>query len=198
MADPRSKLPSVSALLEEPEIQNLILIHSRPFVMDAINEALSWFREQIKPGNASPLKSDIIKKIGFFLGRIEMDRVRPVVNATGIILHTGLGRAVLPENAVKALSGLDRCCNLQIDLETGERGKRNAMIEKLLCKLTGAEAALIVNNNAAATYLILAALCKGKEVIISRGQMIEIGVTTQLFTAPRDRRTEDYITGRYG
>jgi L-seryl-tRNA(Ser) seleniumtransferase len=180
MDDPRSHLPSVSLLLEEPDIQDLIRIHSRQLVMDAINEALGWYREHLKSGDAAPVQRDITAKIEFFLRGIERDSVRPVVNATGIILHTGLGRAVLPENAAKALGSLDRCCNLQIDLETGERGKRNAMIEKLLCKLTGAEAALIVNNNAAATYLILAALCREKEVIISRGQMIEIGGSYRL------------------
>ena len=106
--------------------------------------------------------------------------LRTVINATGIILHTGLGRAVLPKAAVAALSEMDRCCNLQIDLATGKRGKRNYETEQLLCELTGSEAAMVVNNNAAATLLILAALCAEREVIVSRGQLIEIGGSYRL------------------
>ncbi len=114
------------------------------------------------------------------LEEAELDRLRPVVNATGILLHTGLGRAVLPKAAAEGLGRMDRCCNLQIDLATGQRGKRNYLSERLVCELTGAEAALIVNNNAAATLLILAALCKGREVVVSRGEMIEIGGSYRL------------------
>ena len=90
------------------------------------------------------------------------------------------GGRCFPQRAVDALSGLNRCCNLQIDLETGLRGKRNFVSERLLCELTGAEAAMVVNNNAAATLLILTALCRGKEVIVSRGQLIEIGGSFRL------------------
>jgi len=178
--DPRRNLPSVSIVLEEERIKNLILQHSRPLVMDAINKALDWFRENLKQGEAAPDLQTAVQKTEYFLDKFEFDRLRPVVNATGIILHTGLGRAVLPENSALALAQLDRCCNLQIDLETGQRGKRNFMVETLLCLLTGAEAAMLVNNNAAATFLILSALCKGKEAIISRGQLIEIGGSYRL------------------
>ena len=87
---------------------------------------------------------------------------------------------MLPRRAVDALAGLNRCCNLQIDLDTGQRGKRNFMSEQLLCRLTGAEAAMVVNNNAAATLLMLGALCRGREVIVSRGQLIEIGGSFRL------------------
>jgi len=178
--DPRRSLASVSVLLEQASIRALIAKHSRPLVLDAIHEALGWFRHHLRVGDAAPDLNDIVAKAEWFLTRDESQRLRPVVNATGIILHTGLGRAVLPQQAVDALAGLNRCCNLQIDLETGLRGKRNYMIERLLCKLTGAEAASVVNNNAAATFLILSALCTGKEVIISRGQLIEIGGSFRL------------------
>jgi L-seryl-tRNA(Ser) seleniumtransferase len=178
--DPRRNLPSVSILLEEERIKNLILQHSRPIVMDAINKALDWFRENLKQDDTAPDLQTAVQKTEYFLDKFEFDRLRPVVNATGIILHTGLGRAVLHQNAAQVLAQLDRCCNLQIDLETGQRGKRNFMVEALLCLLTGAEAAMLVNNNAAATFLILSALCKGKEAIISRGQLIEIGGSYRL------------------
>jgi len=178
--DPRRKLASVAVLLDTPAIRSLVAAHSHPLVLDAVHAALDWFREHLRPGDAAPKQADMVAKVEAFLRQSEADRLRPVVNATGIILHTGLGRAVLPQRAVDALAGLNRCCHLQIDLETGLRGKRNAMIERLSGKLTGAEAAIIVNNNAAATLLILSALCKGKEVIISRGQLIEIGGSFRL------------------
>lgn len=179
-SDPRSRLASVSVLLDRPEIQALIAEHSRPLVLDAINDALGQYRKELKAGESAPAAEEIVARVALCLANNERDRLRPVVNATGIILHTGLGRAVLPEHTAAALAELDRCCNLQIDLETGERGKRNYMSERLLCKLTGAEAATIVNNNAAATLLILATFCEGKEVIVSRGQLIEIGGSFRL------------------
>ena len=178
--DPRRRLASVSALLEAASIQAMIREFSRPVVMDAIQGALAWFRSRLTAGEAPPAIGDIVDKTRSLLERGEGDRLRPVVNATGIILHTGLGRAVLPQRAVDALAQLNRCCNLQIDLETGLRGKRDFMCEALLTRLTGAEAAMVVNNNAAATLLILAALCKDKEVIVSRGQLIEIGGSYRL------------------
>jgi L-seryl-tRNA(Ser) seleniumtransferase len=180
VSDPRRNLPSVAALLEEKAIEAMIAEHTRPIVLDAINDALAWFRKNLKSGEAAPEVSDVIAKVESFLLAQERDSLRPVVNATGIILHTGLGRAVLPQRAVDALAGLNRCCNLQMDMETCARGKRNYMTEYLLAKLTGAEAAMVVNNNAAATLLILTALCEGKEVIVSRGQLIEIGGSFRL------------------
>ncbi|MCE5251625.1 L-seryl-tRNA(Sec) selenium transferase [bacterium] len=178
--DPRSRLVSVSALLEEPAIRAMIVEYSRPAVLDAIHGVLDRLRNRAAQDQELPGTGDIAEEIRAALAGSESERLRPVVNATGIILHTGLGRAVLPKRAANALAGLDRCCNMQIDLETGKRGKRNFMTERLLQRLTGAEAAMVVNNNAAATLLILAALCAGKEVIISRGQLIEIGGSYRL------------------
>ena len=134
----------------------------------------------MKTGKRVATPDEIVEQAATLLRQREIDRLRHVVNATGIVLHTGLGRAVLPDRAAAAVAALNRCCNLQIDLETGRRGKRNAMAEALLCTLTGAEAAMVVNNNAAATFLILAALCNGREVIVSRGQLIEIGGSYRL------------------
>ena len=178
--DPRRSLPQVSVLLEEKEVKSLLKNHPRPLVMEAVNNALSAFRKTLKPDDPPPAMKDITVAIESEMAEIESERIRPVVNATGIILHTGLGRAALPPSAARILGKMDQCCNLQMDLETGKRGKRNFMTEQLLCRITGAEDAMVVNNNAGATLLILSALCSGKEVIISRGQLIEIGGSYRL------------------
>ena len=178
--DPRRNLASVTVLLEDEGILRLIAEFSRVVVMDAIRETLDEYRRDLGPNDTAPAIGEIGAKVETRILRDEKERLRPVVNATGIILHTGLGRAVLPQRAVDALASLNRCCNLQIDLETGQRGKRNYMTERLLCRLTGAQAAMLVTNNAAATLLILTALSKGREVIISRGQLIEIGGSFRL------------------
>ena len=179
-ADARSRLPAVSALLEEADVRAMIRLHSRPLVLVAIQQVLVRLRSNLDPHGQVPGLPEILGAIRLQVQEEQRDRLRRVINATGIILHTGLGRAVLPKRAAEALGTLDGCCNLQIDLETGLRGKRNHMCERLLTLLTGAEAAMIVNNNAAATFLILAALCQGREVIVSRGQLIEIGGSYRL------------------
>ena len=107
--------------------------------------------------------------------------VREAINATGIILHTGLGRAVLPGGVVDSMMGeLKGYCTLAVDRESGERAERDELVEYILTELTGAEAATVVNNNAAATLLVLAALAARREVIVSRGQLIEIGGSFRL------------------
>lgn len=173
--DARARIPAVSALLEEPSVRALVERHSRPLVLAAIHDVLAGLRSGRSPEGVS-----VADQVCRRMEAEERNRVRRVINATGILLHTGLGRAVLPLRAAGELGGLTGCCNLQIDLETGLRGKRNYMTERLLKVLTGAEAAMVVNNNAAATFLILAALCQGREVIVSRGQLIEIGGSYRL------------------
>ena len=158
----------------------MIAESSHSTVLAVIRETLENLRKELVHGEEPPSIDTIIGIIKSVIHDNEFDRTRPVVNATGIILHTNLGRAVLSPKAVNALSGLNRCCNLQIDLESGKRGKRCYMTENLITKLTGAEAALVVNNNASATFLVLSALCAGKEVIVSRGQLIEIGGSFRL------------------
>jgi L-seryl-tRNA(Ser) seleniumtransferase len=180
MTDARKDLPSVSALLESAPVRQLLESHPHALVVEALRAALEDCRAGIAACGDVPALDSIAGKAADALADRERDRLRPVVNAAGILLHTGLGRAVLPEPAAKALAGLDRCCNLQIDLETGLRGKRNHRTEQLLCRLTGAEAAMVVNNNAAATLLMLTALCRDREVIVSRGQLIEIGGSYRL------------------
>ncbi len=174
--DPRGGIPSMSELLESAEAAELIARHSRGPVLGALRAAADDFRKKEAAADIGAILEAARKRLEVD----ELDRLRPVVNATGILLHTGLGRAVLPGAAAAGLAQMDRCCNLQIDLATGKRGKRNFLCERLICELTGAEAALIVNNNAAATLLILAALCKGREVVVSRGELIEIGGSYRL------------------
>jgi len=178
--DPRRDLASVSVLLEHDRIKALLAGHPRPLVLAALRGALDAYRAELQPGDQAPDTDAIARRVEAHFADAERDRIRQVVNATGILLHTGLGRAVVPQEAVDALAQLNGCCNLQIDLGTGLRGKRNYMTEQLLCRLTGAEAAMVVNNNAAATMLMLSALCAGKEVVVSRGQLIEIGGSYRL------------------
>ncbi len=179
VADPRRRLPPIARLLERPETAALIGAHGREAVLEALRAAVAEARAGAN-SQASADAQALVATAAARLERLSVQRMRPVVNATGIILHTGLGRAVLPARAARALASLGRCCNLQIDLETGQRGARNHECERLLARLTGAEAAMLVNNNAAATMLILAALCQGREVIVSRGQLIEIGGSYRL------------------
>ena len=174
--DPRGGIPSMSELLETAEAEALMARHSRGPVLGALRAVADKLR---KSGSAADERT-ILAAARNKLETDDLDRLRPVVNATGILLHTGLGRAVLPEEAAAGLAQMDRCCNLQIDLASGKRGKRNFTSERLVCELTGAEAALVVNNNAAATLLILAALCRGREVVVSRGELIEIGGSYRL------------------
>ncbi|MBP7275426.1 MAG: L-seryl-tRNA(Sec) selenium transferase [Kiritimatiellae bacterium] len=176
--DPRRSLPSVDAALKSDAARAAFADQPPARAAEAIRAALDRLRR--KPPARRPGIETIVRAAADWLREDEFQRLRPVVNATGVVLHTNLGRAVLPSEAVRALATLDRCCSLQIDLETGARGRRHAMSERLLCRLTGAEAALVVNNNAAATLLVLAALCSGREVIVSRGQLIEIGGSYRL------------------
>lgn len=179
--DSRRQIPSMTALLDLATTETLLAHHPRPRVVAALRGALDKARERLAAtGGTVPTPDVVARAAAETLAGRDRERLRPVINATGVILHTGLGRSVLPPAAAAALAQLDRCCNLQIDLANGKRGKRNYETEQLLCELTGAEAALVVNNNAAATLLMLAALCAGREVIVSRGQLIEIGGSYRL------------------
>ena len=129
--DPRRDLASVSVLLEHERVKALLAVHPRPPVLDAIRDTLDAYRTELKPGDSAPDADAIAARIGAHFADRELDRLRGVINATGILLHTGLGRAVLPQEAVDALAQLNGCCNLQIDLDTGLRGKRNYMTELL-------------------------------------------------------------------
>lgn len=178
--DPRSRVPSVDkvagAASRLPGLKTIP--HAR--LVEASREALERVRNSLESGAEIPSLEEIVERVWQIIEGGLREGIRPVVNATGVVLHTNLGRAVLPAEAMEAIGGLDGCCSLQIDLDSGERGRRDTVIEKLLQRITGAEAATVVNNNAAATLLVLAALCRDREVVVSRGQLIEIGGSFRL------------------
>lgn len=177
-------LPSVSQLLENPQLKQMVESVSHNVVVDRARVFLEDIREQVKNATddvSIPSPQELAEKIANWLRTEEKPYLRPVINGTGIILHTGLGRAPLALSALDAVQEIaSGYASVEVDLATGERGQRVKSVERLLCELTGAEAATIVNNNAAATMLALSALASGTEVIVSRGQLIEIGGSFRL------------------
>lgn len=176
-------LPSVSALLEDEEVVGWLHALPRTSVVASLQSALQQFRERIMAGELSvaPDVDEILQDAEAELTRRSMPSLRPVINATGIVLHTGLGRAPLCDSAIEAIvEGASGYCNLEFELDTGQRGRRSTHVRQLLCDVTGAESALVVNNNAAATFLILKTFAEGREVIVSRGQLVEIGGSYRL------------------
>jgi L-seryl-tRNA(Ser) seleniumtransferase len=153
--------------------------HGRGEVMAALRAAVDQTRVRIAHNGDDATDSDaqaVIGLAGRILARQTLPSLRPVINATGVVLHTGLGRSPLGQQAIDAIvSGASGYCNLELDLETGRRGRRANHVEQILTRLTGAEAATVVNNNAAALVLIMRALCEDREVIVSRGELVEIG-----------------------
>ncbi|OGA61713.1 MAG: L-seryl-tRNA(Sec) selenium transferase [Betaproteobacteria bacterium RIFCSPLOWO2_12_FULL_65_14] len=166
-------LPSVDRLLQHQESEALIAGHGRPAVTDAIRAVLAEIRSAPEP---LVNISRILERVAEQLEAQARPSLRPVFNLTGTVLHTNLGRAQLPEEAIEAMAAAARnAVNLEYELEAGKRGERDTHVEKLLCRLTGAEAATVVNNNAAAVLLVLSTLAARKEVPTSRGELIEIG-----------------------
>jgi L-seryl-tRNA(Ser) seleniumtransferase len=146
-------------------------------VLESLRAALEEARERIQAGNPDiPEEDGFISAAGERLARLSRPSLRRVVNATGVVLHTNLGRSALAPAAVEAVrEAAAYHSNLEMDLETGQRGSRQSHVADRLCRLTGAEAAAVFNNNAAAVFLALTALSAGREVIVSRGQLVEIG-----------------------
>jgi len=175
MDDNFRSLPSVDRLLTDGRIQRLEKAYSRPFVLRVIRQHLEDVRLRIAQGEPAPAFDQMAESVCAQVHTIAEPSLRRVINATGVILHTNLGRAPLSEEATAAMEECAGYTNLEIDLDSGKRGSRQVHIESLLCQLTGAEAALVVNNNASAVLLALSALAKRKEVIVSRGQAVEIG-----------------------
>ena len=174
------ELPAVDRLLNHPQCEGLLARYRRDYVIQKSRQVLDELRAQIRRGTGLS-EADLNEET--ILARMERQMIAEsqpglvrVVNATGTLLHTNLGRALLPQAAVDAaaIAG-SQAVNLEYDLAAGKRGRREETIEKLLVELTGAEAATVVNNNAAAVLLALNTLAEGKEVIVSRGELIEIG-----------------------
>ena len=169
-------LPKVDEVLRQPAIAALDLPQS--VITDLVRQRIDDLRRRVLDSDLQTLPSmeDLCAEICKAAKAAAKPSLRPVINATGITLHTNLGRACLSEKAVQAAAdAARRYSTLEYDVESGQRGSRYSHVEKLLCKITGAEAAMVVNNNAAAVLLILSALGKGGEVITSRGELVEIG-----------------------
>jgi L-seryl-tRNA(Ser) seleniumtransferase len=170
-------LPSVSRLLTSVESSALCERFGRRAATDALRSALNNAREAIRSGSAVvPSDREIVLRALALLERQDQSTLRSLFNLTGIILHTNLGRAVLAEAAIEAATSAMRdAVALEFDLLTGKRGERDDHVRELLCELSGAEDATVVNNNAAAVLLCLNTLACGREAIVSRGELIEIG-----------------------
>jgi L-seryl-tRNA(Ser) seleniumtransferase len=174
------ELPSVDRLLKHAGCERLLKRYNRDYVVEKCRAMLDHMRTQIREGHAiSPddlREQAILRRLEEVVAADTRPGIVRVVNATGTILHTNLGRALLPAEAVEAAAAVGRhAVNLEYDLSAGKRGRREEAIETLLAELTGAEASTVVNNNAAAVLLGLNTLADGKEVIVSRGELIEIG-----------------------
>lgn len=177
MQEKLSQLPKMDELLEEAAIAPWFEVFDRSYVKNCLNEALSQVRQAILAGEDVDISHSAVVAIAERKLTVKQrPNLRPVINATGTALHTNLGRALLSDKAVEATQRVNaRYSNLEYNVEAGERGSRYAHIEDLLKELTGAEAALVVNNNAAAVMLLLTATTQGQEVLISRGELVEIG-----------------------
>ncbi len=176
------QLPSVDRLLKTERAGAFIERYGRSLTVDASRRVIADLRSEMQKGKKDTLAVEslspesILSRIEHHLQNKFSPSLKKAINASGVILHTGLGRAVIPQEAQEASRDvIEGYCTLATDIETGQRGHRDVHLDNLLCELTGAEAATVVNNNAAATMLILNTLAKGKEVIVSRGQLVEIG-----------------------
>ncbi len=175
------KIPSVDRLLNTSEIVDLSSRYPRSLIVKSIHDVLEELRGAILSGdhsregidlNVTPVTGLVMER----LARLARPSLRSLINATGIVVHTNLGRSILAERVLKNFRPLSGgYCNLEYDLDEGKRGSRYTHVEGILKELTGAEAATVVNNNAAAVYICLETLAKGREVVVSRGELVEIG-----------------------
>lgn len=172
------KIPKVDELLRSSLLSDAVKAYGEGAVTQAIRAELDILRQTILSGrtDALPERFVLCQQIGKRAQRAALPSFRRILNGTGILLHTNLGRACLSEKAARAVYEASKAySNLEYDLETGRRGSRYSHVENTLCRLTGAESALVVNNNAAAVLLVLSALTQGGEVPVSRGELVEIG-----------------------
>lgn len=179
----RRLLPAVDRILGRPDIVPFCARFGRAAVTSWVREILGDMRN----GRSDDISADpaevealVVQRLGDAADITVSRRLRKVINGSGIVIHTNLGRAPLARAAIDAMIAAAACTNLEVDLSTGQRGRRGASVETLCQQVTGAEAALVVNNCAAATLLVLQTLAAGREVIISRGQLIEIGGSFRL------------------
>lgn len=174
------RIPKVDKLIADPAFKSINDHHSGKAVLKAVRSVLENIRSEILAGTLSaeslPDSAAIAVRVAAELHRDSVCSFRRVINATGTVIHTNLGRSPLPQKIWQQLTDTAlHYSNLEYDGQSGERGDRYSHVEPLICELTGAEAALVVNNNAAALLLALASMAKGREVIVSRGELVEIG-----------------------
>ncbi|MGB2804024.1 MAG: L-seryl-tRNA(Sec) selenium transferase [Candidatus Zixiibacteriota bacterium] len=170
------QIPSVEKILESPELQSDIAEFSHPLVAAAVKRAVEVIRGEVKEGKEPISGGEIVRMVKNIIAEQTSAALKPVINAAGVILHTNLGRAPMDGETLSFIQNVSvTYSNLEFDLKEGKRSKRGIFVEKLLCLLTSAEAAMAVNNNAGAVLLILSALASGKEVIVSRGELVQIG-----------------------
>jgi len=179
-------IPPVNEILDRPEVITLIERLGRAYVIESVKLIIDEYRKNMgidkqldaekQHGTRQEITEYLVNRLKVWIEQQQKLGLKKVINATGIVLHTNLGRAPLPEQAVKSIYKVcEGYSNLEFDIETGGRGSRHSHIETLITRLTGAESAIIVNNNAAAVFLCLNTLANNKEVIVSRGQQVEIG-----------------------
>ncbi|MEP6607471.1 MAG: L-seryl-tRNA(Sec) selenium transferase [Burkholderiaceae bacterium] len=175
-ASPLSQLPAVDRLLNTPQLRATVAEHGALLTKRAVQEVLQACREAMLADAPAPASEALIERAQQRVTELRACNLRPVFNLSGTVIHTNLGRALLADEAIDAVGvAMRNFAALEYDLASGERGDRDRIVEDVLCELTGAEAATVVNNNAAAVLLSLKALASRKEAIISRGELIEIG-----------------------
>jgi L-seryl-tRNA(Ser) seleniumtransferase len=176
MTNELQKIPSVNILLREPAVEDLCKKISRPFVLETVRSILSNIRSNMRNGEMIPGISQIISDIKSAIDIQVNSFPKPIINATGIILHTNFGRALLSKEATNAVKNIaTNYSNLEFDLVSGQRYQRHKHIEHIINYLTDSEASNVVNNNASALILTLTSICEGREIIISKGEQVEIG-----------------------
>ena len=169
-------LPSVDELLQTSQVKSYIASYGRPLTLSALRAVLDQVRSQFSSEQSIPPTPELLKGAGHLLAHWCAPSLFPVINATGVVLHTNLGRAPLSRSAIQAMQDVSLgYSNLEFDLVKGQRGSRLVHAEQLLKQLTGAEAALVVNNNAGAVLLVLSSLARRRAVVIGRTQLVEIG-----------------------
>jgi len=177
------KIPSVDEILSQPGVSDLLRTHPRDRVVEAIRNSLKELRAKLLcqegPSEVDESLFSFERLLPVFQRELERQtrpRLQPVINATGVVIHTNLGRSPLHPSALRHLVEISKAySNLEYDLDRGDRGTRYAHVEEILCRLSGAESAMAVNNNAGAVLLVLNTLAEGREVVVSRGELVEIG-----------------------
>jgi L-seryl-tRNA(Ser) seleniumtransferase len=176
---PFAAIPSIDRLMHRDDVAELVAAYGRGLVTESLRDATATLREVIATHGAGAMphepEAHLVARAQRRIARLLDDTLIPVLNLTGTVLHTNLGRAPLPREAIDAMVRAAGASNVEFDIQAGRRGERDDHVEGWLCRLTGAEAATVVNNNAAAVLVLLNSLARGMQVPVSRGELIEIG-----------------------